>query len=505
MSAIAELVKDDMKLPSPPAIAIRILETVKKDDESFDELAQIILSDPSLEARILKAANSSFFALPQEVDSLEKALAILGLTPMKNIALSFVIAKELRSHPEGGFDFDFFWKRSVTAAVAAGMTSNLLDNKNENAFLTGLLQDIGAVMMYFCRKDDYIKVLDETSLGGLPVEAVEKQIFGFDHQELGSEILKEWGLPEGIYMPVCYHHKTTVFPSEDELRVNTIYLSDKISSVYHGSHSSEKIDDVRAILGIKYGKSEGDIEKLIDLVAERSLEMLSVFEIDSADMKPYSQVLQEANEELGVLNLSNEQLIIKLKEAKTRAETLTGHLKISNEKLREIAFRDGLTGLYNHRYFQEILDKELSRAMRYGRPFSLIMFDLDHFKNVNDSYGHRVGDIVLQEISALVLKMVRTNDVAARYGGEEFAIIVSETDLKGAAVLAERIRRSVEQMEIVADSVTVRVTISVGAATYLPGAEGTSKAGLLDAADAAMYNAKNNGRNKLSMAKVGPG
>jgi diguanylate cyclase (GGDEF)-like protein len=239
-------------------------------------------------------------------------------------------------------------------------------------------------------------------------------------------------------------------------------------------------------------------------VAERSLEMLSVFEIDPADMKPYSQILQEANEELGVLNLSNEQLSMKLKEAKDRAETLSGHLNISNEKLRAIALRDGLTGLYNYRYFQAILDKELSRAMRYERPSSLIMFDLDYFKNVNDTYGHRVGDNVFREISALVLKMVRTNDVAARYGGEEFAIIVPETDLNGAAVLAERIRRSVEQMEIASDSFTVRVTISIGAATYLPGAESTTKAELLDAADAAMYNAKKNRRNKLSMAKVGP-
>ncbi|MBW2143456.1 MAG: GGDEF domain-containing protein [Deltaproteobacteria bacterium] len=230
--------------------------------------------------------------------------------------------------------------------------------------------------------------------------------------------------------------------------------------------------------------------------------MSAIDELVKDDMKPHSQILQETNEELGALNLSNEQLIIKLKEAKARAETLTGHLKISNEKLRAIALRDGLTGLYNHRYFQEILDKELSLAMRYRRPFSLIMFDLDHFKEVNDSYGHRVGDIVLQEISALVLKTVRTNDVAARYGGEEFSIIAPETDLKGAAVLAERIRRAVEQMEIVAGSATIRVTISVGVATYLPGTEGTNKAELLDAADAAMYNAKNNGRNKLSMAKV---
>jgi len=503
MSVIQELLKDDIKLPSPPSIAIRILEAVKKDDNSFDELAQIISSDPSLAVKTLKVVNSPSYALSQKVNSLEKALAILGLNAMKNIALSFVIAKEFKSHSEGEFDFDFFWKRSVTAAVAADLTAKQINNKSDDAFVTGLLQDIGIAIMYFCKKDDYLEVLNERKAGEFSVEDTEKKILGFDHQELGSEILKEWGLSESIYMPIRYHHKNTVFPGEWELNVNTIYLSDNISSVYHGSHGSEKLESIKSILETKYEKNEEDVENLIDLVAKRSIELLSVFEIDPADMKPYSQILQEANEELGKLNLSNEQLLIKFKEAKDRAETLANQMKIANEKLRTMALRDGLTGLFNHRYFQEIFSQEFDRAVRYQRPFSLFMLDLDHFKKINDSYGHRVGDIVLQEISALILSTVRTNDVVARYGGEEFAIIAPETDLKGAAVLAERIRKAVEQMEILADSATVKATVSIGVAMYLPDKKTATKAEILDAADASLYESKRNGRNKLSVARVG--
>jgi len=483
MSIIQELLKDDIRLPSPPSIAIRILEAVKKDDNSFDELAQIISSDPSLAAKTLKVVNTSSYAISQKVSSLEKALAVLGLNAMKNIALSFVIAKEFKSDSEGGFDFDFFWKRSITAAVAADLTAKLIENKNDDA--------------------DYLEVLNERKTGEFSVEDTEKKILGFDHQELGSEILKEWGLSESIYMPIRYHHKNTVFPSEYEPSVNTLYLSDKISSIYHGSRSSEKLETIKSILGTKYEKTEEDVENLIDLVAKRSIEILSVFEIDPADMKPYSEILQDANEELRKLNLSNEQLLIKFKEAKDRAETLAKQMKIANEKLRTMALRDGLTGLFNHRYFQETFNHEFGRAVRYQRPFSLFMLDLDHFKKINDSYGHRVGDIVLQEISALILSTVRTNDVVARYGGEEFAIIAPETDLKGAAVLAERIRKSVEQMEILTDSATVKATISIGVATYLPDKKTATKAEILDAADASLYESKRNGRNKLSLARVG--
>jgi diguanylate cyclase (GGDEF)-like protein len=503
MSMMKELVKDEIRLPSPPAIAIRILEAVKKDDKNYDELARIISSDPSLAAKTLKVVNSSLYTISQKVDSLEKALAILGLNAMKNIALSFVISNELRSHTEGDFDFDFFWKRSVTAAVAADLTANLINNKNDDTFVTGLLQDIGIAVMYFSKKDDYLKVLNEKKIEESSVEAAEKIIFGFDHQELGSEILKEWGLSKNIYMPIRYHHNNVASPSEYKLRVNTVYLSDKISSVYHGLNSSDKITAIYTILGNKYEKSEREIENLIDLVAKRSIEILSVFEIDPANMKTYSQILQEANEELGKLNLSNENLLIKYKEAKNQAETLASQLKTANEKLRTMAFQDGLTGLYNYRYFQENLDRELSRSMRCRRPFSLIMFDLDHFKKINDSYGHRIGDIALQEISTLVLNSTRTNDIVARYGGEEFAIIAPETDFKSAAVFAERIKRSVEQMEILADSVIVKATISIGVATYLPGKEATTKTELLDAVDAALYASKNSGRNRLTMVKIG--
>jgi len=502
MNTINELLKDDIKLPSPPAIAIRILEAVKKNDASFDELAQIILSDPSLAAKALKVANSSFYGLPQRVDSLKKALAILGLTAMKNIALSFVIATELRSQSEGDFDFDFFWKRSVTAAVAADLGAGSINKKNDDAFVTGLLQDIGIAVMYFCRKDDYLKVLDEKRTSASTAYVVEKNIFGFDHQELGSEILRQWGLPENIYMPIRYHHKNMDIPSEYALSTDIVHISDKISSIYHGENGSDKIQDLKTILGNGYKKSEEDINGLIDLTADKSIEILSLFEIDPANMKPYSQILQEANEELGKLNLSHEQLLIKFKEAKDRAETLACKLKTANKELRKLALRDGLTGLYNRRHFQEQLEIELSRTIRSQKSFSLIMLDLDHFKKVNDSYGHRVGDIVLQKISALFLKNVRINDVVARYGGEEFAIIAPETDLKGAAVLAERIRTSVQNAEMRIDSAIVKITISIGVATYLPANKVAEKSELLDAADSALYESKRNGRNKLSMAKI---
>ena len=156
-----------------------------------------------------------------------------------------------------------------------------------------------------------------------------------------------------------------------------------------------------------------------------------------------------------------------------------------------MAFRDGLTGLYNHRYFQELMDNELSRSRRYKKPFSLMMLDLDYFKKINDEYGHPVGDIVLKEVSKTIANTIRDSDFAARYGGEEFAVVLPETELRGAAILAERLRKAIEQLVIDTKGCRIDVTVSVGVTCYHPSTVKIEKSEILSEADNALYNSKN--------------
>ena len=248
MKTVTDFLKEDIRIPSPPSIAVRILDAVKKDETSFNELANIISSDPALAAKILMVANSSFYNLPRKIDGISKALAILGTNTLKNIALSFVIAKELRGTSGGRFDFDFFWRRALTAAVGADILSSVISAKNEDTFVTALLQDIGIVIMYLCRTEDYLKVLDEKRASSLCIEEAERKIFGFDHQELGAEVLKHWGIPDTIYNPVRYHHRNNDIPHRFQMASHLLLLSDKISSVYHGTRSAEKVQDIKNII-----------------------------------------------------------------------------------------------------------------------------------------------------------------------------------------------------------------------------------------------------------------
>ena len=167
------------------------------------------------------------------------------------------------------------------------------------------------------------------------------------------------------------------------------------------------------------------------------------------------------------------------------------------EELRRQSVTDGLTGLYNRRYLDETLAREYARAKRYGTPLSVLMLDVDHFKRFNDAHGHEMGDRVLRAVARTTRGALRNHDVACRYGGEEFAAILPNTPLQGAFAVAERLRRDVEELDIEG----LRVAISVGVATY-PEHEAPGPEALVQAADAALYQAKSAGRNRVRMAEA---
>lgn len=168
--------------------------------------------------------------------------------------------------------------------------------------------------------------------------------------------------------------------------------------------------------------------------------------------------------------------------------------KKMEENMHELAIRDGLTGIFNRRYYMELAEKELARAKRYKRSLSIILFDVDHFKDINDSFGHAAGDEALRELTKTSLEQVRDNDFIGRVGGEEFAITLAETDLKGAVHVAERLRKSVESARIQIPEGTISVTISIGVAEW-SGEEELTK--LLARSDKMLYAAKNAGRNSV--------
>jgi diguanylate cyclase (GGDEF)-like protein len=174
-------------------------------------------------------------------------------------------------------------------------------------------------------------------------------------------------------------------------------------------------------------------------------------------------------------------------------------LLVKNRTLAEVSSRDVLTGLYNRWYVIEKIDSEINRAIRHGSPMSLLMLDIDHFKRINDTWGHSAGDEVLKGVGQLLRDSCRVYDVPGRYGGEEFCIVLPETQLGNTAVVAERIRKRFESTELSCGGEAVVVTASIGIAGMDEPAsnEILSPAALIDRADRALYSAKSRGRNRI--------
>lgn len=168
-----------------------------------------------------------------------------------------------------------------------------------------------------------------------------------------------------------------------------------------------------------------------------------------------------------------------------------------NEETKAMATKDPLTGLYNRNVFKKELAKEITRSRRLEVPLSMLIADLDHFKRVNDTYGHLAGDETLRRVASLITETVRDIDIACRYGGEEFAVLLPMTDLKGALNVAERIRQKVENLTINFEKQRIQITISIGVATY----QGESAEEFFERADKAAYSSKTRGRNRVTAAE----
>jgi diguanylate cyclase (GGDEF)-like protein len=505
VDSVKSTIDSSIQIPTLPGIALKILNAVRDENSSFDALAKVVTSDPMIAAKVLKVANSSFYGLTRKVSSIKQAISILGLNTLKNIALSFVVVESMKGLGESSFDFEHFWKRAVTAAVAAELVSKGIKRKYDEAFVCGLLQDIGIVILYFNKQGEYCKILDEKRTRGVPIDVFERETFGFDHQEVGGAVLEEWGFPPSIVEPIRYHHNNTTAPNDYQLQTHIVQLSDRISAVYHGRNAAQNFQDIKAVLNEEYSIDEKGAQELIDSVAHQSNEVFSSFELKGEGIKPISQILQEANQELTKLNFTYESLAMQYKRDKDKMEELARALEDANKKLRNLALRDELTGLFNQRRFLSALENELERAARYKRPLSLVLMDIDHFKRINDEHGHRAGDVVLREIGGLLNAMARNTDVACRYGGEEFAIICPETDMRSAQIMAERLRKAIEDMAIPLDKIAVTVTVSAGVTEYAPKGSAKTSEDIFDAADKALYESKRNGRNRVSECAISSG
>jgi len=471
------------KLPTIPGVAMQIIQAIGRETPEVREIAEIISSDASLSAEVLKAVNSPFYGLSNKVTSVHQAMLYLGLNTVRNLALSFSLLRRLAKKQAGPFDYIQFSKDSLVGALASKLiTEKTSSEHGENAFFSGLFQNIGMLIMAENMPEQYEKAILESKSDPAPWHEVESRLLGLNHMQVGEYVTHAWGLPATFTIPIGSHHCPDLACSSNHIGqlMKILHLSSLYIDLFKSSNPNASYAEIEKYIQAYEFTPIIDKSAVAEQIANGIRSIFPIFEIE-IDEKKYIDIIEAARNQLA--DLSGELL----NQVHSQAQEL--------DQLKVEVGLDGLTQLTNHKRFLENLHQELSRATRYKTPLSLIMADVDHFKLVNDFFGHQAGDQVLKCVSSHLKKLIRDSDQIARYGGEEFAIILPMTTLNDARRAAEKLRKSVETQKISYQGRPISVTMSFGIASR-ENAREIDVDGFIKMADEALYEAKNTGRNK---------
>lgn len=502
-SDIRSTILSSSDLPTLPEVATKLLTLMSEEETSLGEIADMVAQDLSLAAKILRVANSSYYSFPGQIKSMHRAVSILGINPIRNLLLSFSFLS-LREKKKLQFDFSHFWECSLARAAAAKVIAGQLpDTDKEEHFIAGLLQNIGQLIFACTIPGKYEKILQETagSQNAIDQEHVEQRQLGITHSEAGYEVAKKWGLPEMLLHAIRFHHAPMAYEGKDAQlarTINIVFLADLAADIFHSETPERAHSRFREKAMELLGLEMLAINDVLEQVTSEIDTSAQYFGLTIPPTKSVMEILQEANARLNLLSLSYEEMNRELLKSKMQLEKLTAELKEKNSMLQNLTNIDQLTGIANHRSFQDVLDHELNRAVGNKGHLSLLLLDIDLFKQVNDIYGHLAGDFILRAFCRSTSTIIRNYDFFARYGGEEFVIVLPDTDIDNAATVAEKIRSHIEQQVFTYSGIDIRITVSIGVASACLLDRNVEKNTLIGWADNALYQAKRSGRNRVS-------
>jgi diguanylate cyclase (GGDEF)-like protein len=492
---LLERVRQCPNLPTLPTIATQILALSQRSDVDFAEIARIISKDAALSGKILRTVNSSFYGRSQAIGTISGALVILGLQSVKTLVLGFSLVTNLNKKQSKGFQHLEYWKRSIYAATAARTLAARLNMvQQEEAFLAGLLMDIGMLVLDIVLGDDYGSIFAAAKTH-TELHAAELAALSVTHAAVGGILAETWKLPPLLKIPIAFHHSVDeVADTALKPLAQLVSLAGRCADVFVEAEPARAIADVRREARALYKMTEADCDAMLADIGKKTKEVAPLFEIKLAGGGDFEAILKMATEALVEITLQTQQ----------QASTL----QQQNQVLKTKAVTDGLTGLANRARFDEFVAERFAAVAAdpalAAAPISLLMIDVDKFKSINDRFGHPAGDAVIRAIGRLLKRAARPQDLAARYGGEEMVLVMPGTSRATAAVIADSVRRAICAKPVQADTVSIPVSASIGVAAYEAGGPLTSPAQLIKAADLALYHAKNSGRNCVRVFSIKP-
>jgi diguanylate cyclase (GGDEF)-like protein len=483
--------KAQVDFPSPPQVATEIITLARDPDIEMAKVATAVGRDPAMTAKILRIANSAFYAQRRPSQNLRQALVIIGLNAALTLALSFSLVSSMRALKATGIDYSRFWRRALLAATAARAFSEAAKSGHaEDIFLSAMLQDMGVLALDRAARDFY---------GQLPQNAThadwvayEIARLGKDHSYYTAMMLRAWNLPERLCKPVEASHAPQMFAaaSEEGQFARCVALGSDLAEAVLSPEQASSVPALaqraHRLLSMSHEHFNEVVARILSLIPETE----AVYETSILDAEDAENLLAEARELLAVRNLHALQEV-------TNLQATTSVLLTRTEEAEDSSRRDPMTGVLNRPWLDRMLDREFTQSVVFGRDLSVAHIDIDRFKLINEKYGTPVGDKVLHSCAQAIQAVIRGSDVVARFGGEEFIVVLPSTDRSIARQIAQRILASLVGADHGAEAGGIHITASIGVATYTSKQRFPSTLALLEAADHALYAAKLCGRNRV--------
>jgi len=487
--ALLSRLRSARRLPSPPGTALRVVELSRRDDVDVHAIADVIMSDPALSTRLLKYANSSLVGAGREVTSIRDAVLLLGLRTVKITALGFSLAgPEFQPHCFG-FSLAEFWANSfATATIARRIAADRFTVDREEAFTVGLLAGIGQLALAYGVPEEYGRVLQCVEAGQSPTE-VEQLMLGTDHIEFGAQLLAEWGLPE-VLVEAVRCHANPGDPSQFRHRAHTlayvVHLAKKLAPLFVGPRqvSEEQQAAMRHIIENALKLDEPTWLTVADEIMTDYRQVADLFDLRLSGPTSVFDLYAEAQEEFTRVGM-----VTQLERARALEE---------NRTLLRRATTDPLTGVANRAKCDQRLAELVASARSGQGHFAVAMIDIDHFKRLNDTYGHEAGDLILKQVADAIFTALREGDLVARYGGEEFVVLAPCADRREACILAARLCKTIGRTRAQFKGKELGVTASLGLAISSDYEAVPEAARIVADADRQLYLSKRAGRNTWS-------
>lgn len=480
--------------PSPPRIAQDIIALAKDPDVGIAEVSAVVSKDAAIAAKVLRMANSPLYAQRRRSENLRQAITIMGLDATMTLCLGFSIASSFSATKNSGIDYKEYWKRSILSGLAARCIGEALKLTNgEDIFLAGLLQDIGIPALDRA-KPGFYKALP-AGASHLDFIKFEREQLGEDHAALGAWLLSTWNMPKSMTVAVEHSHTADKLrPSDDDAQLcRCVALGSELATVFIGGKLREELPKFTTRAQRVAGLRTDQVSQIMERINAVTPDLERVFDTKLLSSDEALELTEQAQELLASRSVQSLHEISSLRTTNTELEA-------RSTELEDASHRDALTTLHNRRYLDDRLTEEFRAAVTGGWELAVIFVDLDHFKSVNDTHGHAVGDLVLKGSAQLLKSVVRAEDIIARYGGEEFVILLPGGSHASAHGLSERLLNAMRNHRHDANGKPLTVTASIGFAVHSASRAFQDPTQLMHAADEAMYVAKKTGRNQAVSA-----